>query len=66
MMSRQNFAASAEEQQLDHLGFVVESTERVKELEQEFYRQGRAASFTRSKRTATAARRFTAPTRTAS
>jgi catechol 2,3-dioxygenase-like lactoylglutathione lyase family enzyme len=34
-----NFAASAEKQ-LDHLGFIVESTERVKELEQEFIAKG--------------------------
>ena len=60
-----NFAASAEEKQLDHLGFIVESTERVKELEREFIAKG-CASFTRSKRTATAARRFTARTPTAS
>jgi catechol 2,3-dioxygenase-like lactoylglutathione lyase family enzyme len=35
-----NFAARAEEKQLDHLGFIVESTERVKELEQEFIAKG--------------------------
>ena len=35
-----NFAASVEEKQLDHLGFIVESTERVKELEQEFIAKG--------------------------
>jgi len=35
-----NFAASAEEKQLDHLGFIVESTERVKELEEEFIAKG--------------------------
>jgi len=35
-----NFAASAEEKQLDHLGFIVESTERVKELELEFIAKG--------------------------
>jgi catechol 2,3-dioxygenase-like lactoylglutathione lyase family enzyme len=34
------FAATAAELQLDHLGFVVESIERVKELEQEFISQG--------------------------
>jgi catechol 2,3-dioxygenase-like lactoylglutathione lyase family enzyme len=34
------FLKSAEERQLDHLGFIVESIERVKELEQEFLRQG--------------------------
>jgi catechol 2,3-dioxygenase-like lactoylglutathione lyase family enzyme len=32
----QNFATGAVERQLDHLGFVVETVERVKELEQEF------------------------------
>ena len=31
-----NFLNSAEERQLDHLGFVVESIERVKELEASF------------------------------
>ena len=31
---------TAEERQLDHLGFVVESIERVKELEMEFRSQG--------------------------
>jgi catechol 2,3-dioxygenase-like lactoylglutathione lyase family enzyme len=30
------FASTAAELQLDHLGFIVESIERVKELEQEF------------------------------
>ena len=35
-----NFAASAEEKQFDHLGFIVESIERVKELEQEFIAKG--------------------------
>jgi len=34
------FLKSAEERQLDHLGFVVENIERVKELEQEFRSQG--------------------------
>lgn len=34
------FAASAVEKQLDHLGFIVESIERVKELEEEFRRRG--------------------------
>ena len=34
------FAASAAELQLDHLGFVVESIERVQELEQEFISHG--------------------------
>ena len=33
-------AKSAEERQLDHLGFIVESIDRVRELEQEFLRQG--------------------------
>lgn len=35
-----SFAKDAEERQLDHLGFVVESIERVKELEQEFVAKG--------------------------
>jgi catechol 2,3-dioxygenase-like lactoylglutathione lyase family enzyme len=35
-----NFAAAAMERQLDHLGFVIETVERVKELEEEFRRQG--------------------------
>jgi catechol 2,3-dioxygenase-like lactoylglutathione lyase family enzyme len=35
-----NFLKSAEEKQLDHLGFVVESIERVKELEAEFRARG--------------------------
>ena len=35
-----NFPASAEEKQLDHIGFLVESIERVKELEQEFLAKG--------------------------
>lgn len=35
-----NFFKTAEERQLDHLGFVVESIERVKELEDEFRSQG--------------------------
>jgi len=35
-----NFARSGEERQLDHLGFIVESIERVRELEQAFVRQG--------------------------
>ena len=34
------FANSAEERQLDHLGFIVESMDRVRELEQEFVDQG--------------------------
>jgi catechol 2,3-dioxygenase-like lactoylglutathione lyase family enzyme len=34
-----DFAAGAAELQLDHLGFVVESIERVKELEREFLSQ---------------------------
>ena len=33
-------SAPAERQQLDHLGFVVESVERVRELEGEFRRRG--------------------------
>lgn len=36
----QNFAKSAEEKQLDHFGFVVESIERVRELEREFADRG--------------------------
>jgi catechol 2,3-dioxygenase-like lactoylglutathione lyase family enzyme len=35
-----HFAAGAASRQLDHLGFVVESVERVKELEQEFVARG--------------------------
>jgi catechol 2,3-dioxygenase-like lactoylglutathione lyase family enzyme len=35
-----NFLKSAEERQLDHLGFVVESIERVKELEENFRTRG--------------------------
>jgi catechol 2,3-dioxygenase-like lactoylglutathione lyase family enzyme len=35
-----DFAAAAVERQLDHLGFVIETVERVKELEEEFRRQG--------------------------
>jgi catechol 2,3-dioxygenase-like lactoylglutathione lyase family enzyme len=34
------FSSTAEERQLDHLGFVVENIERVKELEKEFAAQG--------------------------
>ena len=36
----EGFAKSAEERQLDHLGFIVESIDRVQELEQDFVRQG--------------------------
>lgn len=36
----EDFAEGATERQLDHLGFVVESIVRVKELEQEFVAQG--------------------------
>ena len=36
----QSFAQGAVEQQLDHLGFVVATVERVKELEQEFQTKG--------------------------
>jgi catechol-2,3-dioxygenase len=32
----ETFLATAEERQLDHLGFLIESAERVKELEAEF------------------------------
>ena len=35
-----NITSDAEERQLDHLGFVVESIARVKELEQEFVAKG--------------------------
>jgi len=35
-----NFPPSAEEKQLDHIGFLVESIERVKELEHEFIAKG--------------------------
>jgi len=35
-----NFPPSAEEKQLDHIGFLVESIERVKELEREFITKG--------------------------
>lgn len=35
-----SFLKTAEERQLDHLGFVVESIERVAELEQEFRSKG--------------------------
>lgn len=35
-----SFLQTAEEKQLDHLGFVVESIERVRELESEFRSQG--------------------------
>ena len=33
---KQHLSASREQQQVDHLGFVVETADRVKELEQEF------------------------------
>jgi catechol 2,3-dioxygenase-like lactoylglutathione lyase family enzyme len=36
----EKFATAAMEQQLDHLGFVIETVARVKELEEEFRRQG--------------------------
>jgi catechol 2,3-dioxygenase-like lactoylglutathione lyase family enzyme len=35
-----SFAERAEERQLDHLGFVVESVDRVKELEEDFRARG--------------------------
>ena len=35
-----DFEANSAGQILDHLGFIVETIERVKELEQEFWRQG--------------------------
>jgi catechol 2,3-dioxygenase-like lactoylglutathione lyase family enzyme len=36
----ENFAMSAVERQLDHLGFVVETIERVRELQEEFQAKG--------------------------
>ena len=36
----ESFAMGAEEKQLDHLGFVVASIERVKELERQFIARG--------------------------
>ncbi len=36
----EGFAKSAEERQLDHLGFIVESIDRVRQLELEFLDQG--------------------------
>lgn len=36
----QSFTAGTPEQQLDHLGFVVDTIERVKELEHEFQAKG--------------------------
>ena len=36
----QRFATGAAEQQLDHLGFLVETIDRVKQLEQEFHAKG--------------------------
>ena len=36
----QNFAKGAVEPQLDHLGFVVETIDRVKQLEEEFQAKG--------------------------
>ena len=36
----EGFAHSAEERQLDHLGFIVESMDRVRELEREFVDRG--------------------------
>lgn len=36
----EGFANSADERQLDHLGFIVDSIDRVRELEQDFVRQG--------------------------
>jgi catechol 2,3-dioxygenase-like lactoylglutathione lyase family enzyme len=36
----QNFAKGAAEPQLDHLGFVVETIDRVKQLEEEFQAKG--------------------------
>jgi catechol 2,3-dioxygenase-like lactoylglutathione lyase family enzyme len=36
----QRFATGAAEQQLDHLGFLVETIDQVKQLEQEFHAKG--------------------------
>ena len=36
----QRFATGAAEQQLDHLGFLVETIDQVKQLEQEFHVKG--------------------------
>lgn len=36
----EGFPNSADERQLDHLGFIVDSIDRVRELEQDFIRQG--------------------------
>ena len=36
----QRFVTGAAEQQLDHLGFLVETIDRVKQLEQEFHAKG--------------------------
>ena len=36
----ENFAKGAEERQLDHFGFLVDSVERVKELEAQFIARG--------------------------
>ena len=36
----QRFETSGPEQQLDHVGFLVETIDRVKELEQEFHAKG--------------------------
>jgi len=36
----ESFAKSAEERQLDHFGFIVESIDRVRELEREFVDRG--------------------------
>ena len=36
----QGFATGAAEQQLDHLGFLVETIDQVKQLEQEFHVKG--------------------------
>ncbi|MGN6732194.1 MAG: VOC family protein [Candidatus Binatia bacterium] len=58
------FANTAEERQLDHLGFVVEDVERVRALENELSRKEyRLCSHLRF--TATAVRLFTVPIRMA-
>ena len=59
----ESFLKSAEERQLDHLGFLVESIERVAELEQEFRAKG-VKIVHPLKSIGTVVRRFTAPIRT--
>jgi catechol 2,3-dioxygenase-like lactoylglutathione lyase family enzyme len=59
----ENFLNTAEERQLDHLGFLVESIERVAELEETSAPKA-SRSCTRSRSIGMAVRRFTAPIRT--